>query len=413
METFTFYDKDTGDLIQTGSANDYSLNASTTRAISGFHASAPVSVFQASVYDDGKHLNSNIFDGKTFDYSSGKGTITFETISSCPKKPRVISPTHFYVSHDSFLCLKSDIDDCLKQRPELVFSSFPREYMWKCKYLEGSQSREMHVSCFWDSAKKSHLVEVKRVHGDGIFPQYTDLTTVLRQGLGCASAASISTATKRPCPPPMLARSNNLGLGEVSPCPVQFRTNIKAIVDMALNDYNEPRLEASKMLCDIIQRHPLVVLESELVQPDILETLNTFLVDTHEPVVEFGVVATHLLLQRSPVYRSIINAYKEGAILISLIAHIRNCDKDDVTGEDVDFYQYAQMRRLSGQALHLLTAEVCSEGVVCAMQLQRRAVMSRILQRAGFFCREDWMEYISRLEDDLLRESVQSVALWY
>jgi hypothetical protein len=182
---------------------------------------------------------------------------------------------------------------------------------------------------------------------------------------------------------------------------------------MAVNDYNEPRLESSKMLCDAIQRQPLALLEAELVQQDILDTLNSFLVDPHEPVVEFGVVATHSLLQRSPVYRSIINAYKEGAILISLIAHIRNCDKDDVTGEYVDFYQCAQMRRLSGQALHLLTAEVCNEGVVCAVQLQRRAVMSRILQRAGYFCREDWMEYISRLEDAPLRESVQSVALWY
>lgn len=411
MDTFTFVDKYTGDVIQTGAPNDFSLNASQTRAIADFHA--PVSIFHS--FEPSLREESFGFEYAAVEPTGLKSDvkpafeIEIETVSPCAKKPRVVAPTHFYVDHPRYTVLKEDIDRSLRERCELVFSACPKKQMWKCKYLEGSQTREMHVQCFWDQNKKSHLVEVKRVHGDGIFPQYTDLVTVLKQGLGIAAPSSSSV--RRPGPPPMMRGGTAPPVvgAAVERSPEQFRETLQVIVDMSKHAYNEPRLEASKMLCDIIEKQPLALLESENVQAELLEMVNSFLQDQHEVVNEFGVVATHALLSKSMLYRRLMVQYKMGSILGSLIAHIRNPEYDEETGES-DFYLYAQMRRLAGKALSMLVKDCCG---ACVSTVPRREFLSRVLQQSGFFTVEDWREYTLRLQDDVLRTTVMSVGDCY
>lgn len=264
---------------------------------------------------------------------------------------------------------------------------------------------------------------MKRVHGDGLFPHHTDIVTVLKQGLGVKSNSSASgtAAVKRMMPPapPMMVRGSSSSTSILPSTPLtpeQFRDSIQVVFDMSKNAYSEPRLEASKMLCDIIAKQPAELLEVFNLQQELLETINNFLHDQHESIVEFGVVAAHALLTKSAVYRACVIAFNHSSILVSLIAQIRNAEVNEETNED-DFYQYAQMRRLAGKTLQCLVQNKCpharqesntnSNIPSCTM------IMSRILQQAGFFSREDWTDYIVNLQDDVLRASVMVVTECY
>jgi hypothetical protein len=128
VEAFTFVDKETGDLIQTGTG-DYSLQASQTRAIADFHA--PIGVFHTF---DGYASNPQFaFEYTSSEFHNAKVkqpiAVLETTISPCARKPRIISPTHFYVSHPTYCALKEDIESCLKDRVELVFSDFSKKQM--------------------------------------------------------------------------------------------------------------------------------------------------------------------------------------------------------------------------------------------------------------------------------------------
>lgn len=131
MDTFTFVDKDTGDVIQTGAPNDFSLNASQTRAIADFHA--PVSIFHS--FEPSLREESFGFEYAAVEPTGLKSDvkpafeIEIETVSPCAKKPRVVAPTHFYVSHARYSVLKEDIDRSLQERCELVFSACPKKQM--------------------------------------------------------------------------------------------------------------------------------------------------------------------------------------------------------------------------------------------------------------------------------------------
>lgn len=408
-ETFTFYDKDTGDLIQTGPTGTIDANNTATRAIADFqtghfgydapelHVFRVVDAKNASVSDlDSIRTLSNLTNTKSIEIA-----VSDNASSPCSKKPRVIAPTHFCTSMSSFADLKRTVDGCLVLREELVFSYFPRKQTWKCKYLEGSQSREVHISCFWDSCKKDHVLEVKRVQGDGLFPQYTDLLTVLKQGLGVDVA--IKKAASKPVgriPPPCALRREYSSSES-------FLESIRIVLEMSRNQYYEPRLEASKMLCDIVCKQPIHLMETSNVEQEILEVLMSFIQDQFDDVVEFGVVCLHNLVSKSIQYRRAVVNYNYGSIVSGLIAHIRNCDFNHETGEN-DFYLYAQMRRLAGKTLNELVQCVC-----CSECDQQRRCLSIILQQAGFFCCNDWKEYVGQLADPILRESVFSVSRVY
>lgn len=136
MDTFTFVDKYTGDVIQTGAPNDFSLNASQTRAIADFHA--PVSIFHS--FEPSLREESFGFEYAAVEPTGLKSDvkpafeIEIETVSPCAKKPRVVAPTHFYVTHARYTVLKEDIDRSLRERCELVFSACPKKQMvsWRC-----------------------------------------------------------------------------------------------------------------------------------------------------------------------------------------------------------------------------------------------------------------------------------------
>lgn len=270
----------------------------------------------------------------------------------------------------------------------------------------------MHIQCFWDHAKNSHLVEVKRVHGDGLFPHHTDLVTLLKEALGVATppTSSSSSLIRKGPPPSSLVRSGTNPCVPPQSSAEQFRECLQVVLDMSKHVYNEPRLESSKMLCDMIVKQPLSLLESTLVQSELLEMIHSFLQDQHEAVTEFGVVATHALLSKSFLYRRMMVEYKMGSILGALIAQIRNPEFNEETGGD-DFYQYAQMRRFAGEALSMLVKDCC--GSTCVSTVPRREFLSRILQQSGFFTPEDWRDYTMRLQDNVLRKTVLSVADCY
>lgn len=396
-ENLVFIDKETGDFIEHGAPSDLQF-PSASRAIS----LVETSVFSFSstpsnsgIFGVAEYAVDNLVDTKS--RASGFENVTSE--SPCPRKPRVLAPTHFYVSTPSFDTLRNKIFECLSARPELVFSEYRRKYLWKCKYLEGSQSREMNISCFWDVTKKDHILEVKRVHGDGLFPQYSDLVTVLKQ----AFDVKIPSAKLSRCAG-AVGHPFRDGSTEAT-CP---KDCIQLVSDMARNSFYEPRLEAAKMLCDIISKQAAEKLESPAVLPLILEILVLFLHDQFEHVVEFGVVGLHSLLQKSILAREAVLQYKQGVMASCLLAHIRNADCDAITGED-DFYLFGQMRRLAGVSLNAIVATVCVD-IPCE---SRRRCISSILQQAGFFSKRDWEEYVSTLSDSVLRQSMKSVHTCY
>jgi hypothetical protein len=125
-EAFTFYDKETGDAIQSGSSDILVGGYSSERAITSFDPFQDVQFsFTRHIPLDFIHDNKNTFDNK-FDksYQSFDDTVEIQVISPCSKKPRALSPTHFYTSCEMFSEIRTKIEMCLNNRPELVFSFF-------------------------------------------------------------------------------------------------------------------------------------------------------------------------------------------------------------------------------------------------------------------------------------------------
>lgn len=209
--------------------------------------------------------------------------------------------------------------------------------------------REFHITCFWDSMVNDHVIEVKRVRGDGLQPlNTTDIFAKLKTKLckQCTTSSTDHTTNnitaspmirrgklRGPLPLPNLKllsslKANNTttntsqttsnttanpttntsndvtkkGLSEE-----QFIKSILPIVHMISDHCFEPRLEAARMLCDlaIMNKHSTEEMGSNssaitekqqyltntTCRTLVMKALKTLITDDFEDVKQFAVVA--------------------------------------------------------------------------------------------------------------------------
>jgi hypothetical protein len=169
-------------------------------------------------------------------------------------------------------------------------------FQWKCKYFQGSNIREVYVSCFWDSFCEDHLIEVKRVKGSGLLLQQKkkspqDLFNVIQSIVmsvpdSCESIPSSSskkTGGKLRGPLPVLSGvlSSKDSLPETKE---RFLQGLEPMLKMASSANLETRLEAAKMLCDLSENENKSFLFSPECQDIVFQTLEYLL--SSQPLAE-------------------------------------------------------------------------------------------------------------------------------
>lgn len=139
-ERFSFYDNDTGDIIQSGENGPIDGFPSASRAMASLD-SATSTQEGNDMFDiirqeamRGKSIFGLTREAK-FDSSA---PLKFETTSPCLGKPRILAPTHIYAKRTSYHEVKGVIDRALEQRTELAFSTFPKNQMVGAAYFNDS-----------------------------------------------------------------------------------------------------------------------------------------------------------------------------------------------------------------------------------------------------------------------------------
>lgn len=393
-ERFSFYDNDTGDIIQSGENGPIDGFPSASRAMASLDSTT--STLEGNDMFDIIRLDGKSIFGSTPDAKINLSEpIKFQTTSPCLGKPRILAPTHFYTKHGSYNEVKYEIDRSLGQRSELAFSTFPQNQMWKCKYLEGANIRELHLTCFYDTIKGDHLIEIKRVHGDGLFPKYPELLSVLKQAFGVADQSRPNAPSFLRSAPALPGRKNVITVE-------QFTSSLHSILNMGKESFLETRLESVKMIITMLEKKEnLMILENNVdtCLIPVCEGLLLWLQDGFEEIVEFAVVCLSqiiLNLSHNTAISSLLASFSEGKLVNCLLQQIRN---DSVSYEE---YLHIHRRRIASHALHTL---ITSHG---NNQEVRKAIFQE-LQNMGFEVAQKWEVYVGHLHDEKLKLSAMTL----
>jgi hypothetical protein len=286
----------------------------------------------------------------------------------------------------------------------------------------------MYVFCYWDSAAEDHIIEVKRVKGDGLTPMSVDFFSRLRccvtnqadDGLHArrgklrgeplpmpvfpsSSSSSAPKPSGFPLPPLPLGR-NGGKLGLLSaPAAVccgaapdaslvteeLFLKGIRPILSMATDGLFEPRLEAAKMLCDLATKEKKSWLENQECVDICVKSLEKLLNDEFEDVNQFAVVAFALFAE-IPVYQKLLSKF----VLDNLIKLISNAPRDTPS------YSSAQMRRKAAQGLSILSK-------FCSKELSEQLIKN------GYENEQDWLDHCATVFDKKTREFALQMSACY
>jgi len=275
-----------------------------------------------------------------------KGAMDIQIVSPCDAKPAFVANTHFYTKYSRYEDLKLVIGELLSNSKEIAFSYFKDEQCFKCKLLNRSNVRELNVNVYWDDKMKDHLVEVRRVYGDGVFIFGADIFAELVSGITREPLREMSSGKLRrmdfTVPEDMLM--------ELQLTLEQFIEGLRPVLTMANDQYYETRIEAVKMLCELPGsngngRDDQFLLDETVVN-EITPVLQKLLKDPFEDIQEFAVVAVELF-SAMPAYANRFLA--DSAVVSSLVAAIKSLKEEE-------FYLHAHMMRKALNTLNALGA---------------------------------------------------------
>jgi hypothetical protein len=224
---------------------------------------------------------------------------------------------------------------------------------------------------------------VKRIYGDGLFPQHPDLFNLLKESFGVRI-----TTTPRRSPMPINGKFDcSCNFGEVSQD--QFLSSFHCVMKLAADAFYEPRLEGVKMLCDIVTKQSETLLEIPLVLEELLLILNALLLDNFDEIVQFAVVCVSLLIERVPASHVFFYDPKYQTILVTLVTLVSS-------GEE-NYYSHAHMRRYAGKAMSIL------------LNNERLRVLIRDILKQGGYIATSWQQYTNSLQDGILSQYCQCI----
>jgi hypothetical protein len=283
------------------------------------------------------------------------------TRSLCPERPCYVVPNHFFAGQSNFQTIKASIDVALmklkmmdKYQDCLDFAYFPIISQWRMKYVNGSEMREIHVNCYWDTNSADHIIEVNRVKGDGISSCVSDIFEAVRKAvLGERYIAPKLAPGRRPMMGglPPLKRLAGAVVTKVEED--KFLKGVKATVSMAESNFFEPRLEAGKALCELAQRDANMLCLPEC-QSQVVRAINSLLMDEFEDVHQFAVIACSRFAAVSASYKVALSEMNAVNGLVRLV--VESVSNDQLA------YETAQMRRKACVSLGEMIKE-CPEKI--------------------------------------------------
>lgn len=304
--------------------------------------------------------------------------------SPCHELPCYLVPNNFIAKQPQYSTVQTSVETALQMMCEkypgsLDYGYFSSQCQWRLKYLNGSDLREIHINCYWDSNIQDHVIEMNRVKGDGLFPSTNEFYEILRQKvLGEHYTPPKVIPGRRPMmagPPPLLLKRSSGSSGlPILPSVTEemFLKGIKPIFAMAEDNYFEPRLEAAKALCDMSKRDRKMLLLSSC-QQNIINCLNLLLQDEFDDIKQFAVMACSLFAA-NPDYQTLLANMPSIHVLVKLVL-------EAPLHEEIAF-ETAQIRRKACLALNMMAIEnsnkirTCLEehGITNANQLKQRCV---------------------------------------
>lgn len=168
----------------------------------------------------------------------------------------------------------------------------------------------------------------------------------------------------------------------------QFLKGIRPIYSMATDGLFEPRLEASKMLCDLALKEKKFLENKECFEL-CMKSLEKLLNDDFEDVKQFAVMAFALFAE-IPFYQERLSSF----VLDGLIQLINNCPRE------LPAYYSAQMRRKSAQGLSFLAKS------------NPMKIMEQ-LKNMGYQTERDWLDHCATVFDKKTREFALQIAVCY
>lgn len=228
------------------------------------------------------------------------------------------------------------------------------------------------------------MIEIKRVHGDGLFPRYPELFSVLKQAFGVAENSRPNAPSFPRSAPPLPCR-------KIPITPEQLAASLKSILTMGKESFLETRLESVKMMIAMLEKKEnMAIIEQnvDLCLLPVCEALLSWLQDEFEETVEFAVVCLSQLifnLSHNTTTLTVIASFEQSKLVNYLLREVRN---DSVSYES---YLHIHRRRIACNALHTLVNHATKQ------------VLYKELQNMGFEDAQMWEVYVGHLRDEKLK----------
>mmetsp|Transcript_18654 Transcript_18654/g.20283 ORF Transcript_18654/g.20283 Transcript_18654/m.20283 type:complete len:426 (-) Transcript_18654:200-1477(-) len=329
----------------------------------------------------------------------------------CPEKPTRVSPNlSFYTKEIDFHRIQVVVDKVLKELSDYDSCFIPSEATWKCKFFRGSNQREIDVSCYWDSFCEDHLVEVKRVKGDGSVAQSrvkncAEIFESLQAAVLSGGEGLVENKPKKggrlrggALPLPLSMASTKVVQNKEL-----FLQGVEPIVKMADSPNMETRVEAARMLCDLAENADKSLLFLPECQDLCYQSIELLLhehEETDDDLRQFTMMAFGMLCE--------FDCYQECFLHLKDFDSIIRCVDNAVSSKPSCLC--VQMRRQAARGLMALVKKASASPATFP---SAKLFLAKQLQCSGFFDEQCWKLHCEQLEDEKLRKLALDISACY
>lgn len=356
----------------------------------------------------------------------------------CPDRPFHLMKTHINLtlssddevvidcqgfSSNPVECIINMVTCYLSTYSEYDFSYFPKLFMWKGKFLQGSSSCLINIHLYKEKfLNNSFIIEANRISGEAkpfheFFKSFKQLllsnlpslsndsendnnndlsqNTLQRSESSGSSSFDYYDEESSPCFCTAALSSDVIGgtgmntSGPNSPLKKidcrDFQKSIEPILNMSKCLFYEVKLEAAKMLCDISSCDDIYLRDNKCID-NIFKAIENLILhnDGFLAVKEQAIVAFASFIETNQ--REVLNRMLKSQVLHILLQLINN------PVNETSSYETAQMRRESARVMSIL-ASFDAKGLLQSLEAQQ--ISAHALKR--------WFDNIDTIRDQRTR----------
>lgn len=296
-----------------------------------------------------------------------------------PRRPQILSRTHFEVANSFFSNIPTNFIDhvnknVLPKFDSFDFSDFDRDGgVWHGKYIRGATCCDVDVLVYSDRKSEKCIVEVNKTKGDS--KPYVQFFKDLK-----AQFVAQTEAPKQSTP---LFNFGSLSCSMISD--EDYLKGLQPVFRMASAANYEARLESAKMLCDLFQQRQ-TQLQNDLVREACIRSVENLVHDGFADVQQFAIMAMSLMAEVDQNYK--MDLIKSSALLVVVKMVVDNPNPPTLNFETI------QTRRECAKILMTLASD--NNGP---------ALKSSIIEKAGMGTTflQEWMNQVRTLTDYRLK----------